>query len=134
MAIALALKNVGYAWGGYNVSISVHCATWNVNIFLNFYKGIMHMIMLKLRYLRTNASVNQFLDYIQCFLMEIIGLTRFFVYKDKNRTRKLMESFQSILNYLMGVPIQKPRFSRSVLNILNLIIIKLLSLLFIKLN
>ena len=56
------------------------------------------------------------------------------MYKDENRTRKLMESFQSILNDLMGVPIQKPRFSRSVLNILNLIIIKLLSLLFIKLN
>ena len=52
--------------------------------------------------------------------MEVIGLTRAFVYKDENRTRKLLESFQSILNDLMGVPIQKPGFSLSVLNILRL--------------
>ena len=43
--------------------------------------------------------------------MEVIGLTRACVYKDENRTKKLLESFQSILNDLMGVPIQKPGFS-----------------------
>ena len=42
------------------------------------------------------------------------------MYKDENRTRKLLESFQYIFNDLMGVPIQNPGCSLSVLNILRL--------------
>jgi hypothetical protein len=85
MAIALPLLPSTLVWEGFDVIVD-----YFDNLPANFGR-------------ETKAKLTQFLEYVRSFWLERIGLERFCVYRDLNRTNNVVEVQNRILYALVGV-------------------------------